>query len=296
MLEKFGLIAKKFLFPIIIIIAGLMLVIKGMSADAETNIMQTDGFLYGGLAILLMGVITLLYILEIINRIVHLVLMVILFCSTLGLGVMTINSVNDTIAKMDLKEKKDSYIKQGLSDIRDIQVEYKKKYGVYTSSFDTLKTFLLHDSIMDILRSNGDEYPNGMPDGRVSMEHGVLLGYDPIRDDALYESYDELEALKVGIFINDTIWRGVMGVIFDNETAKKERLFDFEESNLSNVPLSDSIKFLMEAKVLNADTLGGGTPVFLVKDPHPFDPFNTKDTLMMGSITESKNTGNWGEN
>jgi len=292
MLEKFGLIAKKFLFPIIIIIAGLLVVIKGMSADAETNIMQTGGFLYGGLAILLMGIITLLYILEIINRIVHLVLMAILFCSTIGLGIMTINSVNDTIAEMDLKDKTDKFIKQGLSDIRDIQVEYKKKYGVYTSSFPALKVFLLKDSIMDILRSNGDDYPNGMPDGRVTLEHGVLLGYDPIRDDALYESYDELEALKVGIFINDTIWRGVMGVIFDNESAlKKEREFMFEVSNLSNVPLSDSSKFLMFA-----DTLDGGTPVFLVKNPYPFDPFNTKDTLMMGSMTESKNTGNWGEN
>jgi hypothetical protein len=292
MLEKFGLIAKKFLFPTIIIIAGLLVVIKGMSADAETNIMQTGGFLYGGLAILLMGIITLLYILEIINRIVHLVLMAILFCSTVGLGIMTINSVNDTIAEMDLKEKTDSFIKQGLSDIRDIQVEYKKKYGVYTSSFPALKVFLLKDSIMDILRSNGDDYPNGMPDGRVSLDHGVLLGYDPIRDDALYESYDESEALKVGIFINDTIWRGVMGVIFDNESAlKKERAFMFEVSNLSNVPLSDSSKFLMFA-----DTLDGGTPVFLVKNPYPFDPFNTKDTLMMGSMTESKNTGNWGEN
>ena len=244
MLEKFGLIAKKFLFPIIIIVAGLLIVIKGASADAETNIMQTSGFLYGGLAILLMGVITLLYILEIINRIVHLVLMVILFCSTLGLGVMTINSVNDTIAEMDLKEKTDNFIKQGLSDIRDIQVEYKKKYGVYTSSFSVLKNFLLKDSIMDILRNDyslgdivhykkdttiewkiystatnkgmitsknpsgrifcltrineksildtvlpGDieiktkKYPNGMPDGRVSEEHGILLGYDPIRDE-----------------------------------------------------------------------------------------------------------------
>jgi hypothetical protein len=291
MLEKFGLIAKKFLFPTIIIIAGLLVVIKGKSADVETTIMQTDGFFYGGLAILLMGVVTLLYILEIINRIVHLVLMAVLFCSTVGLGIMTMNSVNDTIAEIDLKEKTDKFIKQSLSDIRDIQVEYKKKYGVYTPSFPALKSFLLKDSIMDILRSNGDDYPNGMPDGRVSLEHGDSLGYDPIRDDALYESYDESEALKVGIFINDTIWRRVMDVIFDNESAlKKEREFMFEVSNLSNIPLSDS-SFLMLA-----DTLDGGTPVFLVKDPYPFDPFNTKDTLMMGSMTESKNTGNWGEN
>jgi len=292
MLEKFGVVAKKFLFPIIIIIAGLLLVIKGVSADVETNIMQTDGFLYGGLAILIMGVITLLYILEIINRVVHLVMMVILFCSTVGLGIMTINSVQDTIAEIDLKEKTDTFIKQGLSDIRDIQVEYKKKYGVYTASFPSLKAFVLEDSIMDILRSNGDDYPNGMPDGRVSLEHGVLLGYDPIRDDALYESYDESEALKVGIFINDTIWRPVTEVIFTNESAlSKERAFMFEVSNLSSVPLSDTTHFVMFA-----DTLDGGTPVFLVKDPHPFDPFNTKDTLMMGSMTESKNTGNWGEN
>ena len=38
MLEKFGLIAKKFLFPVIIIIAGLLVVIKGVSADAILSI------------------------------------------------------------------------------------------------------------------------------------------------------------------------------------------------------------------------------------------------------------------
>jgi len=145
---------------------------------------------------------------------------------------------------------------------------------------------------MDILRSNGDDFPNGMPDGRVTPEHGIILGYDPVRDDELFQSYTEAEALKLGIFINDTIWREVMSVIFTNESAlAKERAFMFEVNNMEKVPLSDTTLFVM-----SADTLDGGTPVFMVKDPYPFDPFNTKDTLIMGSMTESKNTGNWGEN
>lgn len=290
MLEKLGLVAKKFIFPAVVIFAGLLLVLKGTSADPETNIMQTEGFLYGGLAILIMGVITLLYILEIINRVVHMILMVVLFGFTVVLAILTVNSVQNTIAQIELKETTDDFVKQGLSDIRDVQVSFKKKYGMYARTFPILENFLENDSIMDIMQSFGEGYLN-MPEGAISQEHIKKLGYDPMKDDILIESYDEDEALKVGILVNDTVWYPVMGIIFTNKEAlAKERAFMFEVENFRKVPMNDTATFIMMA-----DTLDNGTNVFIIQDPVPFDPFNTKDTLTIGSMKESKNTGNWGE-
>jgi hypothetical protein len=36
-----------------------------------------------------------------------------------------------------------------------------------------------------------------------------------------------------------------------------------------------------------------GTPVFTAFDPDPYDPLNEKDTLITGSLTEIKTSGNW---
>ena len=44
---------------------------------------------------------------------------------------------------MDNKKLYDSYIQQGLNDIKDIQTEYKKVYGWYSNDYNELKRFLL---------------------------------------------------------------------------------------------------------------------------------------------------------
>lgn len=290
MLEQLGLLSKKLLFPLIIIVFGLMLVIKGASADPDTEIMQTKGFLYGGLSILAMGIITVLYMLEIINRIVHLGLMVILFIVTVWLTIRTVTSVKDTITKIELKKTTDKFVQQGLSDIRDIQVSFKKKYGKYAVNFAQLSAFLQKDSIMDVIKSFSPDYPNGMPEGNiVNPEHIKILGYDPIKNEREMEEYDDEEAIKVGIMISDTTWTPVMNVLFSSKEAlEKERTFMFEPGNIAKVPMNDTATFIMAA-----DTLDDGTPVFMAKDPFPYDPFNKKDTLMIGSLKESKTTGNW---
>ena len=52
---------------------------------------------------------------------------------------------------------------------------------------------------------------------------------------------------------------------------------DFNENSLNN--------FYLFSKV--------GTPVFTAFDPDPYDPLNEKDTLITGSLTEIKTSGNW---
>lgn len=289
MLEKLGVFGKKYIFPIILILFGLILVIKGVKPDTETGISQTQGFLYGGLSIFAMGIITLLYMMEIIGRIVHIALSGILLIVTVVLFILTVNSVEETIAQIELKEETDNLVKQSLIDIADMQIAYRNKYGVFAKDFKTLKFFLEKDSVMDILTSGQ------VPDSQISdpEERQILidkLGYSKT-DDKQFESYEENEAIILGYLKKDTIYHPVMEVLFTGDDAMKhadERAFLFDINNLQYVPMQENVEFVMRA-----DTLDDGTWVFEAKDPSPYDPFHTKDTLKVGSMKEPKTSGNW---
>jgi len=289
MLDKLGVFGKKYIFPIILILFGLILVLKGAKPDAETGISQTKGFLYGGIAILSMGFITLLYMVGIINRIVHIALSVVLLVITVVLFMQTVKSVEDTIAQIELKEETDDMVKQALTDISDIQVAYRNKYGIFAKNFKTLKNFLENDSVMDILTS-GQVPDSQISDPEEKKKLVETLGYK-MTDDKKFESYEEEEAIILGYLKKDTIYHPVMEILFTGEEAMKhanDRAFMFEADNLSFVPMQENVEFY-----LKADTLDDGTWVFLAKDPSPYDPFSTKDTLKVGSLKEPKTSGNW---
>ena len=44
MLEQIGVFSKKFMFPLMIIVAGIVLIIVGNTIDPTTNIKQTNDF------------------------------------------------------------------------------------------------------------------------------------------------------------------------------------------------------------------------------------------------------------
>ena len=60
---------------------------------------------------------------------------------------------------------------------------------------------------------------------------------------------------------------------------RKGDIIDF--TNIHN----DSNEFYLFSKI--------GTPVFTAFDPAPYDPLNERDTLITGSMTEVKTSGNW---
>ena len=94
----------------------------------------------GAIVVLLMGVVTVLYIKEIIGKNTHMKILFALLISCLFLGYSTYNSISTTIAQIELKKEIDANIKQGLRDIEIVQLEYKKKkYGWYSDNFEELK-------------------------------------------------------------------------------------------------------------------------------------------------------------
>lgn len=249
-MKDLGTLAKKYLFPILVIITGLYLVIMGAVPDSQTGISQNSSFLYGGLTILALGVLILLFVMDIIkNRKIQIILYAALLAP---LCIVLINSlyssVNETIVQIETKKHKDVYIKQALNDIKDIELEYRKKYGWYTNDFNELKRFLLIDSVYSI-DTEGD-----IPDYAITQEHQAILGYNSVDNYIEIESYDEEEAIKCGLIKKDTNWTNVLVKLFTGEEAiNNERIYPFDIESFEFVPLTENISFSLAADVLESD-------------------------------------------
>ncbi len=326
MLEQLGVFAKKYMFPLIIIATGIILIIIGLIPsnipvqvknpdtgeikEGITVIKQNKDFLLGSIAILIAGIITLLYTLEVINKAVNAMLLVLLFGTTGFFAYKSYKSVQKTIAMNNAKEDWDNFTKQSLSDIRDVQLAYKKKYGFYAFDYEELKRFLKEDKVMDII-IDGD-----IPDRRITDEEGKILGYNKLKDEEKYNDIDEEEAVKLGIIEIDTLWYPVMEVMYTGEQAQKNnegRLYPFEIESLGKIVDVESVNKLTKGKQsraskiqalktdmypLYADTIREEEDLIshlYIYDPIPYDPFVKKDTLSIGSKTEPKTNGSWAE-
>ena len=297
MLEQLGLFAKKYFFATLLIITGLILVILAITPEAVIEKTQSSGFLIGGLCILVAGIVTLLYVLEIINKIVHISVMVVLFVTCLILTVMSVNSLEDTIAKKNLQEEYIKNGKQSLEDIRTIQLAYKKKYGKFATNFDELKRFVTQDKIYRTIPRI--LHPSGkIPDRQPNAEEIAILGYDPFADEALIkDGIDEAEAIKLGYFQVDTIWVPVLENLFFNDdvnTSEVKRKFPFDPTKVDVVrtPNDSLVNFVMQSKEI--DSL---TNAFTVYDPYAYNPFKEKgqrrDTLRLGNLSDGSTNGSW---
>jgi len=249
MIEKYSVLTKKYIFPIIIIIVGIILVKSGLSTDKASGITQTSAYLYGGIAILSMGIISALYILDIISKMIQNVLLIILLIVSVYLAKLAYTSVNETIAQIEEKKHKDKYIKQALRDIETIQLEYKKKFGWYCNDFNILKEFILNDSVYSVSTIGK------VPDTKITEEHQKILGYNTIRDYKEIESYEEDEALLCGLLTKDTTWESVLARLFTSESAlKNERIYPFNVENFNLVPLNnDKIEFYLSTDILESE-------------------------------------------
>ena len=246
-MEERNLLIQKYIFPVLVILMGLMLLNTAIfSGTGSTS--QSGTFLLGALVVVAMGVVTILYIKEIITKKTHLSILSLMLISCLLLGYSTYSSISTTIAQIDLKKKIDSNIKQGLRDIEIIQLEYKKKYGWYSDNFEELKRFLLNDSVYSISTKGI------VPDYKITPEHCEILGYDPILDYIQIESYDEQEALKCGLLTKDTSWENVLVKLFDtSQDSSNNRLYNFDINNFDLVPMSQNKYFKIDAKILESN-------------------------------------------
>lgn len=299
MLEQLGLFSKKYLFSTLLIIVGVVLVIVALAPNEAVQRTQSTWFLFGGVSVLIAGIVSLLYTLELIGRMVHFAIMIVLFVFCGILTVLSIKSLQETIAKREAKEKYDNEVKQSLDDIRTVQLAYKKIYGKYATSFDELHRFLTEDQVYKtapkILHPSGQ-----IPDRQPKGWELDTLGYDPFEDEALIQDgIDEQEAIKLGYLRIDTIWVPVMEDLFYSEEAKKnaeQREFEFDPDMLNIVRNTGEKKYEFKLVTRELDSVSNA---MLVIDTYAFNPFKEegqpRDTMKLGSLdlSDESTNGSW---
>ncbi len=241
----------KFLFPILLVLAGLTILGVGISGG------QNSKFILAGVAILLTGVVSLLYTLGIITRQLQIVVSVAMLVGSLALGYVDYRAVKADLEFVEEKSRVYSQVIQRLKDIRTAEVAYKKVNERYCDNFDTLKDFL-NNGQLPIVKAIGS-----VPD-----------------------TLSEEEALEMGIISRDTILVPVIKTILDAQEGKN-REFAYDVANLDKVPVSNA-KVILRAGFVERG--GQKVPCFEAADSQPFDIY---EPLKVGSMTDPSTSGNW---
>lgn len=300
MLEKLGLFSKKYLFATLLVIIGIVLVVVAVTPHEALQRKQSSWFLFGGSSILIAGIVSFLYALELINKIVHFAVMIVLFVFCGVLTVLSIKSLQDTIQRKEAKQLYENGVKQSLDDIRTVQLAYRKVHGKFATSFDDLKNFLINEQVYKtkpvVLHPSGQ-----IPDRQPKGWELDTLGYDPFEDEALIQDgIDEQEAIKLGYFRVDTIWVPVMEDLFLSPEAQKkadERKFEFDPNLIDVIrytPGDDTHRFVLITKDLDS-----ASNAMLVTDPFAYDPLmeseKSRAPMFLGSydLTDESTNGSW---
>ncbi|HLW07164.1 MAG TPA: hypothetical protein VKY45_06325 [Marinilabiliaceae bacterium] len=206
------------------------------------------------------------------------IIQVLLAIAIVVLGYMCVESINKPVRFQKEYQGRVDKVVERLKEIRSAQVAYKSVNGVYTHSFDSLRSFIAHDSL-PMVRMEGS-----------------------LTDSMIAAGMTELMALKQGIIKRDTTRISVLDSLF----SKKRWMPD----SISYVPFTDKKQFEMGAGVIKTAS-GVDVSVFEAKvhnnifleglDRQEVININDKQRklerypgLKVGSLEEANNNaGNW---
>lgn len=199
--------------------------------------------------------------------------------AVLILGYLLVDSIMNPIRFKKERDTRETAIKERLIDIRTAQVAYKSKFARYTSSFDTLISFVETDSFPLIYKEGG------------------------ITDKMLEEwgRRAEKEALKRGLIIRDTSYTAVGDSIFNDGFAIDSLRFvpycgktEFKLQSARILTGSQVMVEVFEASVLNNIFLAGLDKQLLINYNALKDRITGFAGMRVGNITEpNNNAGNW---
>jgi len=267
-MQNIGYTVGKYFFAIFLSLLGLIILAASKG--------QNEFFKLGGLAIILTGITSGLYVKGIIGRNVQIVLTLIFAISSGYLAWKNYDVIDDKLVYAKKKVLIQIHVTQRLKDIRKAQLAYLKENGRYASSFDSLNYFL-KEGRLTLIRKLGS-----LPDSVASDEQARELGLIS----AMPAGWTDEQAIQSGLIIRDTVQVDVLSYVF-NDGDRKTRKTTFYVDSLSYVPFA-SHKFEMKSDIIEVS--GTRQPVFMAWDPNPFDV-----EYKVGSLTETSTSGNWTE-
>jgi len=190
------------------------------------------------------------------------------------LGYKVYKSIMEPVEYKKATDKREKVIKQKLGHIKTLEIEYKKIYGKYSSSFDTLIDFYHNDSMPIVMKIGS--VPDTLTE-TVALEMGIIS-----RDTSKVAIKDTL--LKdIGVFNVDKLAE----VPFTHGKVK----FEIESGTVVRANFDVPV---FEVKCYKKDYLAEikaqellQNDILLLKEEDKFPG------LKLGSLTEPSTDGNW---
>ncbi len=266
-MQEIGHVVNKYFFPALLSITGLLLLLVSSG--------QNSFFKIGGVAILIVGALSLMYVKGLITRNTSLIIGVAVGLASVYFAYMDYAVVKEKLEYAKKEDRISNHVIQRLKDIRKAQLAYLKENGKYAKSFDSL-TYFLVDGKLSLVKSLG-ALPDSVPTDEMARELG-LIAERP-------EGWSDEQVLKAGLIVRDTVLVPVLEFVF-NESDQKSRKTPLYIDSLRYVPFA-SHQFEMKADIVEIS--GIQQAVFKAWDPKPFSK-----QYEVGSLTENSTSGNWG--
>jgi hypothetical protein len=284
--DEFWLFVRKYLFSILLILAGISCLIVGASSNGGTDLTQSAYFIYGSIGLFILGFVSLFFILQhkISRGITAGLSLVFIFGSAFYLF-LNVKTVEDRIIYLAQVEESKDLAKQGLKDIQKLQEAFDRKYRKFAGNFPELIHFAKNDSIKVLVKAEGD-----LPSRKMTVPEAKLLGYKYPK-----EVWTEVDALKLGLIIRDYAKIPVSEDLFSAvEQEKQNRLYPFSIDNLSlqrTIETDSSTKhFAFNTKLVDS-TLH--VEILSISPYGPQFDYDITEVYKLGGLDEKSMKSNW---
>ena len=269
----------KFWFPALCIVVALVLLIKGFTGDQATR--QNDLALFGTLAILVIGIVSVFFLLDILKKPVILALTAFFIVGSVYFAYSNVKTIDSELKLTAKRSMVKAQMIQRLKDVRTAELAYLDVNGVYTKNWTELKNFVKRGKIMTIKTI-------GSPPDTISNTQAIELGLYQSRPAGMTDK----QIKDAGLLVKDTIYENALKVLFENEKAMSKRKYPLNLDQFEIAPGTNNERLILN--VGSIDVSGGAKrPVFVCQDPKPFD--KSAEALKVGSMTEAITNGNWKE-
>jgi hypothetical protein len=291
-----------YVLSVILIITGGIFTYKYLGAEGLEE--QPGHLLWGGLFLMLVGVVALPVIARKISVGASRILLAVGVLGSIYLGYSVFSSIDEDIQFIADQKAYNEQTIQSLKDIRLAQEGYKEMHGMYTDNWDSLAAYIMVPSIPVVYKKGivNDTIEGGL---REYIELGwVLKRHElPIMADSLgygeEEFGDLIDDQKIPYIVIDTTYISLWDQSFKPEVREAEELPLVVLDKLPFNPVHGDRYYIETSSVPQA---GVNVSTILVQDPNPFPyqppyPFGRdkmkKDTLRFGNLTDPHTDGNW---
>lgn len=267
----------KFWFPILCIISGVLLLFFAATGAEKASEGQPVEVFLGAACVLIVGILALLFLLDLIRKPVRIAVLLVGLLAAGFLLSKNVTGITGEMAAIAEAKRVQSTTIQAMKDVRTALETYRDVNGRYTDNLKELQQFVKSGTIPRIMKIGS------LPDTIASEQEARELGlFIKMPKDMTTD-----EILAQGLLVRDTVAISVMKDKFDNDIARKGRIYPFDIENIVKAPISKKNWIIKTSMTM----LGGvNTSVVEVTDPAPW---KDSEALKFGTLTAANLNGNW---